>query len=233
MRRNVMGNGLSQCLLCGEVLGFLGSSSVFCKDCRKKVCTKCGIEASPGQKRPLWLCKICSEQREVGRPGGREGRPGGREGRPGGREGWAGGCVLRQGWVDGQGGGGEGWAGADVLSDGDGWTVRVTGKGVSGTDVLSDEGGWTVTGRGFSGGQGRTDHPGRKARRDSLLAGHLPHAGVVGSTAGRVQGFSGKPHTVSVRACGVCGGRCYGNGCSYPRVNVDCVPGTAVSSLHV
>ncbi|XP_059236335.1 rab effector Noc2 isoform X3 [Mustela nigripes] len=65
MRRNVMGNGLSQCLLCGEVLGFLGSSSVFCKDCRKKVCTKCGIEASPGQKRPLWLCKICSEQREV------------------------------------------------------------------------------------------------------------------------------------------------------------------------
>ncbi|MBZ3890761.1 Rab effector Noc2 [Sciurus carolinensis] len=65
MRRNVMGNGLSQCLLCGEVLGFLGSSSVFCKDCRKKVCTKCGIETSPGQKRPLWLCKICSEQREV------------------------------------------------------------------------------------------------------------------------------------------------------------------------
>ncbi|XP_014385047.1 PREDICTED: rab effector Noc2 isoform X4 [Myotis brandtii] len=35
MRRNVMGNGLSQCLLCGEVLGYLGSSSVFCKDCRK------------------------------------------------------------------------------------------------------------------------------------------------------------------------------------------------------
>ncbi|XP_021031923.1 rab effector Noc2 isoform X1 [Mus caroli] len=65
MQRNVMGNGLSQCLLCGEMLGFLGSSSVFCKDCRKKVCTKCGIEASPGQKRPLWLCKICSEQREV------------------------------------------------------------------------------------------------------------------------------------------------------------------------
>ncbi|XP_040857321.1 rab effector Noc2 isoform X1 [Ochotona curzoniae] len=65
MQRNVMGNGLSQCLLCGEVLGFLGSSSVFCRDCQKKVCTKCGIEASPGQKRPLWLCKICSEQREV------------------------------------------------------------------------------------------------------------------------------------------------------------------------
>ncbi|NXK65898.1 DOC2B protein, partial [Sylvietta virens] len=65
MRRNAMGNGLSQCLLCGETLGLLGSSSVFCQDCRKKVCTKCGIETVGAQKRPLWLCKICSEQREV------------------------------------------------------------------------------------------------------------------------------------------------------------------------
>ncbi|XP_056362948.1 rab effector Noc2 isoform X2 [Oenanthe melanoleuca] len=65
MRRNVMGNGLWQCLLCGESLGLLGSSSVFCQDCKKKVCTKCGIETAGAQKRPLWLCKICSEQREV------------------------------------------------------------------------------------------------------------------------------------------------------------------------
>ncbi|XP_062362898.1 rab effector Noc2 [Cinclus cinclus] len=65
MRRNTMGNGLSQCLLCGETLGLLGSSSVFCQDCKKKVCTKCGIETVGAQKRPLWLCKICSEQREV------------------------------------------------------------------------------------------------------------------------------------------------------------------------
>ncbi|XP_071304152.1 rab effector Noc2 isoform X2 [Agelaius tricolor] len=35
MRRNAMGNGLSQCLLCGEMLGLLGSSSVFCQDCKK------------------------------------------------------------------------------------------------------------------------------------------------------------------------------------------------------
>ncbi|NXC81860.1 DOC2A protein, partial [Cercotrichas coryphoeus] len=65
MRRNAMGNGLWQCLLCGESLGLLGSSSVFCQDCKKKVCTKCGIETVGAQKRPLWLCKICSEQREV------------------------------------------------------------------------------------------------------------------------------------------------------------------------
>ncbi|KFQ37277.1 Rab effector Noc2, partial [Merops nubicus] len=65
MRKNAMGNGLSQCLLCGELLGLLGSTAVFCQDCKKKVCTKCGIETFGAQKRPLWLCKICSEQREV------------------------------------------------------------------------------------------------------------------------------------------------------------------------
>ncbi|XP_074746011.1 rab effector Noc2 isoform X2 [Strix uralensis] len=35
MRKNAMGNGLSQCLLCGELLGLLGSTSVFCQDCKK------------------------------------------------------------------------------------------------------------------------------------------------------------------------------------------------------
>lgn len=65
MRKSAIGNGLSQCLLCGEVLGLLGTPSVFCLDCCKKVCTKCGIETLHGQKRTQWLCKICSEQREV------------------------------------------------------------------------------------------------------------------------------------------------------------------------
>ncbi|XP_018419617.1 PREDICTED: rab effector Noc2 isoform X2 [Nanorana parkeri] len=65
MRKNVMGNGMSQCLLCGEHLGLLGTTSVFCQDCKKKVCTKCGIETVGSLKRPTWLCKICSEQREV------------------------------------------------------------------------------------------------------------------------------------------------------------------------
>ncbi|KAL8199070.1 UNVERIFIED_CONTAM: hypothetical protein K2H54_033267 [Gekko kuhli] len=35
MRKNMMGNGLSQCLLCGETLGLLGSTAVFCQDCKK------------------------------------------------------------------------------------------------------------------------------------------------------------------------------------------------------
>ncbi|GCB81043.1 hypothetical protein scyTo_0021770, partial [Scyliorhinus torazame] len=63
MRKNVMGDGLSRCILCGEQLGLLGSHSVVCEDCKKNVCTKCGIE-TPNRPRTVWLCKICSEQRE-------------------------------------------------------------------------------------------------------------------------------------------------------------------------
>ncbi|XP_059403214.1 double C2-like domain-containing protein beta isoform X1 [Carassius carassius] len=65
MRRSAVGNGLSQCLLCGEVFGLLSSSSVLCLGCCMKVCTKCGIETAGSQKRAQWLCKICSEQKEV------------------------------------------------------------------------------------------------------------------------------------------------------------------------
>ncbi|XP_072103783.1 rabphilin-3A-like isoform X2 [Mobula birostris] len=64
MRKNVLGDGLSRCILCGEQLGLLGSHSVVCEDCKKNVCTKCGIE-TPSRPQPVWLCKICSEQREV------------------------------------------------------------------------------------------------------------------------------------------------------------------------
>ncbi|KAL2095011.1 hypothetical protein ACEWY4_009730 [Coilia grayii] len=35
MRRSAVGNGLSQCLLCGEALGMLGAPSVLCQHCCK------------------------------------------------------------------------------------------------------------------------------------------------------------------------------------------------------
>lgn len=35
MKRSSVGNGLSQCLLCGEALGLLGTASVLCFDCCK------------------------------------------------------------------------------------------------------------------------------------------------------------------------------------------------------
>ncbi|KAL6035449.1 hypothetical protein STEG23_005651 [Scotinomys teguina] len=65
MRKNVAGDGVNRCILCGEQLGMLGSACVVCEDCKKNVCTKCGVETSNNRPHPVWLCKICLEQREV------------------------------------------------------------------------------------------------------------------------------------------------------------------------
>uniref|UniRef100_A0A8B9NQJ5 Rabphilin 3A n=1 Tax=Apteryx owenii TaxID=8824 RepID=A0A8B9NQJ5_APTOW len=65
MRRSVAGDGVSRCILCGEQLGLRGSASVVCEDCKKNVCTKCGVETTNSRPHSIWLCKICSEQREV------------------------------------------------------------------------------------------------------------------------------------------------------------------------
>ncbi|XP_016046263.1 rabphilin-3A isoform X1 [Erinaceus europaeus] len=65
MRKNVAGDGVNRCILCGEQLGMLGSSCVVCEDCKKNVCTKCGVETSNNRPHSVWLCKICIEQREV------------------------------------------------------------------------------------------------------------------------------------------------------------------------
>ncbi|TFK14058.1 protein LZIC [Platysternon megacephalum] len=62
MRKNVAGDGVNRCILCGEQLG---SACVVCEDCKKNVCAKCGVEATNSRPHSIWLCKICSEQREV------------------------------------------------------------------------------------------------------------------------------------------------------------------------
>ncbi|XP_042617137.1 rabphilin-3A-like [Cyprinus carpio] len=64
MKKAVCGDGVSRCLLCGEQLGAGGDRSVVCEDCKKNMCTKCGVQAN-ARPRSVWLCKICSEQREV------------------------------------------------------------------------------------------------------------------------------------------------------------------------
>uniref|UniRef100_A0A2K5M7Q8 Rabphilin-3A n=1 Tax=Cercocebus atys TaxID=9531 RepID=A0A2K5M7Q8_CERAT len=64
MRKNVAGDGVNRCILCGEQLGMLGSACVVCEDCKKNVCTKCGVETN-NRLHSVWLCKICIEQREV------------------------------------------------------------------------------------------------------------------------------------------------------------------------
>ena len=35
MKKNAMGNGSTQCVLCGDEFGLLGASPTFCDDCRK------------------------------------------------------------------------------------------------------------------------------------------------------------------------------------------------------
>ncbi|GFR91797.1 rab effector Noc2 [Elysia marginata] len=86
MKKNAIGNGNTQCVLCGDEFKILGASPTYCDDCAKAVCSKCGVDTVNSNRVPLWLCKICAETREqvfrsflqtslkrrVGRPVGRE-----------------------------------------------------------------------------------------------------------------------------------------------------------------
>ncbi|KAM9614885.1 rab effector Noc2 isoform 7-T8 [Morphnus guianensis] len=64
MRKNAMGNGLSQCLLCGELLGLLGSTSVFCQDC-KKVWKRSGAWFYKGLPKYIMPLKSSSKSSEL------------------------------------------------------------------------------------------------------------------------------------------------------------------------
>uniref|UniRef100_A0A1I7U3I3 Rabphilin-3A n=1 Tax=Caenorhabditis tropicalis TaxID=1561998 RepID=A0A1I7U3I3_9PELO len=73
MRRRATGNGVTHCLLCHTEFGLLASKSyaAMCVDCRKYVCQRnCGVETADvsqtnGKAETVFLCKICSEAREV------------------------------------------------------------------------------------------------------------------------------------------------------------------------
>ncbi|ELT93620.1 Rabphilin [Capitella teleta] len=65
MKKNSIGNGNSQCVLCADEFGLLAASPTYCDDCKKAVCTKCGVDTFNSHHQPLWLCKICSENREL------------------------------------------------------------------------------------------------------------------------------------------------------------------------
>ncbi|XP_020711680.2 rabphilin-3A isoform X4 [Athalia rosae] len=72
------------CALCGEKFTVLGAGPAICKDCRKHICQKCGIEATTmpcgtqqaagstqnSQRPRLFLCRICSETREMWKKSG-------------------------------------------------------------------------------------------------------------------------------------------------------------------
>ncbi|XP_077996408.1 rabphilin-3A-like [Glandiceps talaboti] len=65
MKKNALGNGYTQCVLCGDEFGLLGASPLECQDCSKAVCTKCGVDTLNSHRDPVLLCKICSEHREM------------------------------------------------------------------------------------------------------------------------------------------------------------------------
>ncbi|XP_029372327.1 rabphilin-3A [Echeneis naucrates] len=64
MKRTARGDGQTQCLLCGASFGPRGVSAVLCVQCRKHVCSECGISSSSSSA-PSWLCRICSEHQEI------------------------------------------------------------------------------------------------------------------------------------------------------------------------
>lgn len=70
MKKNAMGNGVSQCVLCADKFGLFGASPVPCHDCCKAVCSKCGVDTVNAESEPLWLCKICAETREMWKKSG-------------------------------------------------------------------------------------------------------------------------------------------------------------------
>ncbi|XP_035690776.1 rabphilin-3A-like isoform X2 [Branchiostoma floridae] len=65
MKKAAKGNGTTQCVLCGDAFRMLGSSPLTCCDCKKHVCSKCGVELTTKFGSQSYLCKICSESREM------------------------------------------------------------------------------------------------------------------------------------------------------------------------
>ncbi|XP_071371785.1 rabphilin-3A [Centroberyx affinis] len=64
IRKTACGDGQSRCLLCGESFGPQGVTAVLCVQCKKHMCSKCGIWSN-SRSCPVWLCRICNEHQEM------------------------------------------------------------------------------------------------------------------------------------------------------------------------
>ncbi|EDW63043.1 rabphilin-3A isoform X2 [Drosophila virilis] len=67
--------GPNCCRLCGDAFGLLRPQRIICEDCRKSVCTKCSVDINiryhnSERTREIWLCRICSETREMWKKSG-------------------------------------------------------------------------------------------------------------------------------------------------------------------
>ncbi|XP_068609465.1 rabphilin-3A [Brachionichthys hirsutus] len=64
IKKTACGDGHSHCLLCGSSFGPQGVTAVLCVQCKKHICSKCGIRSN-SRMCPAWLCRICNEDQEV------------------------------------------------------------------------------------------------------------------------------------------------------------------------
>lgn len=67
--------GPNCCRLCGDTFGLLGPTRIICEDCKKPVCARCSVDINiryltKVKVREIWLCRICSETREMWKKSG-------------------------------------------------------------------------------------------------------------------------------------------------------------------
>ncbi|XP_037935358.1 uncharacterized protein LOC119669516 [Teleopsis dalmanni] len=70
-----MDRGPNCCRLCGDTFGLLRPARIICEDCRKPVCAKCSVDINIRfhtieKTKEIWLCRICSETREMWKKSG-------------------------------------------------------------------------------------------------------------------------------------------------------------------
>lgn len=67
IKRRIVETGPNNCRLCGQSFGILKPSKQICDDCKKPICAKCCIDLNSRSptRRVVWVCKVCSEMREL------------------------------------------------------------------------------------------------------------------------------------------------------------------------
>ncbi|CAB3998664.1 double C2-like domain-containing beta isoform X1 [Paramuricea clavata] len=70
IKNNAQGNGITTCLLCDEKFGKITATPIKCSICEKAACGKCGVDTMSSGNVPIFLCKLCNEQREFWKKSG-------------------------------------------------------------------------------------------------------------------------------------------------------------------
>ncbi|XP_017029148.1 rabphilin-3A isoform X1 [Drosophila kikkawai] len=75
IKQHAVERGPNCCRLCGDAFGLLRPQRIICEDCRQSVCTKCSVDINiryhtSERSREIWLCRICSETREMWKKSG-------------------------------------------------------------------------------------------------------------------------------------------------------------------